>query len=118
MSENAKSARVWKILRPQEWAEAGETIPVSRDDARDGYVHLSSATQVAGTLARYFTDTDAIVLLGFESSALGPALRWEASTGGALYPHLYGQLRVADAVAVWRLERGSDGAFALPAEFA
>jgi uncharacterized protein (DUF952 family) len=32
------------------------------------------------------------VVLALESEALGPALKWEPSRGGDLFPHLYGPL--------------------------
>jgi uncharacterized protein (DUF952 family) len=111
---------VWKILRAAEWAaaETSGSVPVSRDDARDGFVHLSAAGQIAGSLARHFADEAAVVLVAFDSAALGAALRWEASRGGALFPHFYGQLRTADAVHIAHVGREADGAFALPTDIA
>lgn len=36
------------------------------------------------------------MLLGVEADRLGEALKWEASRGGALFPHLYRALRMDD----------------------
>ena len=70
-------------------------LPVSHDDARDGYVHLSSAQQLRGTLARHFAAQPDLVLLVIESSRLPEAaLRWELARGGEPFPHLYAELRV------------------------
>lgn len=113
-------ARVFKILLPAAWAEArrqGEIAP-SADDRRDGFLHLSAGGQIADTLARHFAEAAAVVIVTFEAAALGEALRWEPSRGGALFPHLYGALRTELAVGVWMLKRGADGAFVLPAEIA
>ena len=92
--------RIYKILRADEWAAlqaAGETqgAPI---DVADGYVHFSTADQAAETAAKYFADVDGLVLAALEADALGDALKWEASRGGALFPHLYGPLRLSDVL--------------------
>lgn len=94
--------RVYKLLRAQEWAalrQQGQTRG-SADDERDGFVHLSSAEQVAGTLERYFADAAELYLLALDPLRLRGELRWEPSRGGCLFPHLYGLLRWADCTVV------------------
>ncbi len=93
---------VYKLLRPTEWAafDAAGVFAGSADDRRDGFVHLSGEDQVAGTRAKWFAGVDGLVTVTFDAEALGPALRWEASRGGALFPHLYRPLARADIVAV------------------
>jgi uncharacterized protein (DUF952 family) len=89
---------IYKILRAGEWAElqaAGETAGAPVDLA-DGFVHFSTAEQVRETAAKHFAAEDGLVLLALRADTLGPALRWEPSRGGALFPHLYGPLRLAD----------------------
>ena len=92
--------RIYKILRAGEWSDLerlGETqgAPV---DVADGFIHFSTADQVAETAARHFADEDGLILAAFDAEALGPALKWETSRGGALFPHLYAPLRRADVV--------------------
>lgn len=92
--------RIYKILRAVEWAAleaAGETSGAPIDLA-DGYVHFSTAEQAAETAAKYFAGVDGLVLAALEADNLGPALKWEPSRGGALFPHLYGPLRRADVI--------------------
>ncbi|MCU0866996.1 MAG: DUF952 domain-containing protein [Planctomycetes bacterium] len=86
---------VYKILRQAEWQalERHGELQGSPVDLRDGFVHLSNAAQVAETAARHFAGADDLVLLAFEAAALGAALRWEPSRGGALFPHLFRALR-------------------------
>lgn len=89
---------IFKIFRADEWAELranGETAgaPI---DVTDGYVHFSTAEQVAETAAKHFTGEENLFLLGLESDALGEDLIWEPSRGGALFPHLYKVLRLED----------------------
>lgn len=91
---------VFKLLRAPEWRafEASGHFAGSPDDLRDGYIHLSSADQVAGTFAKYFAGEAGVVRLTLDADALGPELRWEASRGDALFPHLYRVLRLDEVV--------------------
>ncbi len=91
---------VFKILRRAEW-DAFRAEGVSRGapvDLADGFIHLSTAEQVAGTAARHFASESDLVLVALDAGRLGPDLRWEPSRGGALFPHLYRPLRLADVV--------------------
>lgn len=98
---------VYKICSQAAFRQAqatGELAP-SEDDARDGYIHLSSEAQVPGTLERHFRGRSALVLLSVSVERLMPgALRWEASRGGELFPHLYGSLPVDAVTAVTAIE--------------
>jgi len=61
-------------------------------DLADGYIHFSTAEQVRQTAALHFKGQTDLVLAAVDTAALGSALRYEASRGGALFPHLYGML--------------------------
>lgn len=92
---------IFKIFRAEQWAHLqreGE-FAGSADDMRDGYIHLSTAAQVAGTLAKHFAGVSGLVIAEVAVEE-DPALRWEVSRGGALFPHLYRPLRMADVVEV------------------
>jgi uncharacterized protein (DUF952 family) len=90
----AKRTLVFKVLRPAEWAafEAAGTFAGSPDDRRDGFIHLSTAAQLAGTIDRHFAGETEVVILAFEPADLGDSLKWEPSRGGELFPHHYGPL--------------------------
>jgi uncharacterized protein (DUF952 family) len=108
---------IYKILRAPEWAalqENGETLGAPVDLA-DGFVHFSTAAQVAETAARHFAGQDGLILLGVDTGALGAALKWEVSRGGARFPHLYGALRL-DHVARAQPLPLVDGAHRFPEE--
>lgn len=90
----------YKILRASEWeafAAAGR-FAGSPDDLRDGFVHLSTAAQVEGTLARHFPGEAGLTLLTLDRTRLEPSLRWEASRGGEDFPHLYRPLQIEDVI--------------------
>lgn len=102
---------IYKILRRAEWdafRAAGRTdgAPV---DLADGFVHFSTAAQVAETAARHFATQSDLVLVACDSAAMGADLRWEASRGGALFPHLYRALRMGDVVWDKSLPLGATG---------
>ncbi len=90
---------VYKICGQPSWraAEAVGEFRGSADDARDGFIHLSTAGQVAETAAKHFAKQPDLLLIAVDAARLGPQLKWEPSRGGALFPHLYGPLRL-DAV--------------------
>lgn len=85
---------IYKICRAAEWrdAERARVFAGAPVDLRDGYVHFSTAEQLAETAAKHFAGLDDLVLVAVDAEALGTALRWEPSRGGALFPHLYGVL--------------------------
>ncbi|MEO1720528.1 MAG: DUF952 domain-containing protein, partial [Pseudomonadota bacterium] len=70
----------------------------SSDDARDGFIHLSTPEQLSETAAKHFAGQSNLIVVGFRADDLGDELRWEQSRGGALFPHLYGSLSVDAAV--------------------
>lgn len=89
--------RLFKVFREEEWQTFRETgrFEGSADDRRDGFVHLSTEAQLAGTIARHFAGATGLVAA--EVLVLDdPALRWEISRGGARFPHLYRALRIED----------------------
>ena len=89
---------VFKIMRAEEWEALqrdgrSSGAPI---DLADGFVHLSSEEQVAETARRHFAEARGLHLLALEAEALGEALRWEPSRGGALFPHLYREIQLDD----------------------
>lgn len=91
---------IYKIFRAAEWADLRKNkdtdgAPI---DLADGFIHLSTAQQVAQTAALHFTDQADLFLIAVETDALGDALKWEPSRGGALFPHLFRTMQLADVV--------------------
>jgi uncharacterized protein (DUF952 family) len=102
---------IFKIFRRAEWEALrrdGQT-PGAPVDIADGYIHFSTAAQVAETAARHFAGVGDLVLVAVEAEALGGALRWEPARGGALFPHLYRPLRLSDVVWDTSLPLGAAG---------
>jgi uncharacterized protein (DUF952 family) len=87
-------ATAFKILTAEQWAgfQADGRFEGSPVDRADGFIHLSAADQIEGTLARHFAGQAGLVLAEVDLGALGDTVRWEESRGGALFPHVYGVL--------------------------
>ena len=111
--------RVYKILPLNEWtaAQVSGRFEGSAIDLQDGYIHLSTAAQAGETARRYFRGLTGLVVLEIEGDDLGPALKWEPSRGGDLFPHLYSALSVGDVRVVHDAPLDADGApqLSLPA---
>jgi len=91
---------IYKIFRDEEWAQLqaeGKTqgAPI---DLADGYIHFSTAEQVVETAAKHFAGTEGLVLSALDPDKLGDKLVWEPSRGGALFPHLYRSLELAEVL--------------------
>ncbi len=85
---------LYKIMSSQEWKNAVRrgVYEGSEVDRRDGFIHLSAAYQARGTAQRHFAHQQDLVLVAVNAVDLGESLKWEASRGGALFPHVYGTL--------------------------
>lgn len=99
------------LWRDAEQAGAFRGMPV---DLRDGYIHFSAADQVAETARRHFAGEEDLVLVSVDGDALGAALKWEPSRGGALFPHLYGPLPMHAVRSVVAIVRDDTGRLVLP----
>jgi len=105
------STLIYKIATREHWTAAEATgvfdgMPI---DLADGFMHFSTATQLAETLAKYFPAQRDLILIAVRADQCGDALRWEVSRGGQLFPHLYASLPVTAAVRVTEIRCGPDG---------
>jgi uncharacterized protein (DUF952 family) len=107
---------VYKILTEAAFREAERKghFAGSADDLRDGFIHLSAAHQLEETLAKHFAGQDGLLLVAVDPARLGAPLKWEASRGGALFPHLYAKLDLAAVLWTARLSLGEDRVHLLP----
>lgn len=107
---------IYKILDQQMWEEASRigTLAGAPVDLADGYIHFSTAEQLAETAAKHFAGRSGLVLVAAAAEDLGPELRWEPSRGGALFPHLHRPLETREALWVAPLPLGADGRHRFP----
>ncbi len=111
---------IYKICPEPLWraAEAAGRFTGSGVDHADGFIHFSTAAQVAETARRHFAGQRDLLLVAVEAEALGSGLRHEPSRGGALFPHLYGDLALGAVRSVAALPLGANGVHILPTDFA
>lgn len=97
---------IFKVMGRLEWerVQAEGVYRGSADDLRDRYMHFSTRAQLPGTLAKHFAGRSDLVLVEVDAGRLGEALRWGASRGGELFPHLYGELPLSAVVGVSPIE--------------
>ncbi|MGR3759766.1 DUF952 domain-containing protein [Roseobacteraceae bacterium NS-SX3] len=91
---------IYKIFRASEWSAfqaAGKTLGAPVDLA-DGFIHFSTADQAPETAAKHFAGAEDLWLVAFDSAAMGDALKWEVSRGGALFPHLYREMTLDEVL--------------------
>ncbi len=80
-------------------------------DVKDGFIHLSTAAQVEETALKHFAGRSDLVLIAVDANKLGDGLRYEASRGGALFPHLHAPLPLDAVVFVKPLPPAPGGGY-------
>ena len=107
---------IYHICRADEWAIAQQSDAYggSSQDQFDGFIHFSTAAQVRVSAAKHRAGQDGLVLLSVDVGSLGGVLKWEESRGGALFPHLYGDLSVSAVVRVEPLLLDQNGHHMFP----
>ena len=114
------SNKAYKVLKSNEWAEASSTGTIITDlDKRDGFIHLSTASQLAATLSFYFQDSEEVILLQLDLDKINKdKLLYEEPYPNegkrkSPFPHLYSELITDQIANIWTIKRG---AFDLPEE--
>jgi uncharacterized protein (DUF952 family) len=108
--------RIYKICPASAWREAERqgVYRGSADDIRDGFIHFSTASQVAETARKHFFGQAGLFLIELDADALGDALRWERSRNDELFPHLYRELDLGAVTGVLEMRTRSDGYHDIP----
>ncbi len=107
---------IYKICPQVLWRDAARNgvFKGAAIDLSDGFIHFSTAEQVEETAAKHFAGQKDLVLVSVETERLGDSLKWEPSRGGALFPHLYGDLALAAVTRVDPLPLRPDGRHVFP----
>lgn len=107
---------IYKIATQSDWtaARAAGELRGTPVDLADGYIHFSTAAQLAETLNKHYAGQSGLVLATIDPDRLPVSLKWEPSRGGQLFPHLYAALPLDAVVAERDLTARPDGGFDLP----
>ncbi len=107
---------IYHLIRRTDWqaALAERVYGGTADDLRDGFLHFSTASQVAESAARHRAGVPDLLLIGIEPKTLSDNLKWQTSRGGQKFPHLYGALPTELVVRVEELPLTKDGYHLFP----
>ena len=110
--------QIYKVLTLDEWESAQNSGEIITElDKKDGFIHLSTATQLNATLSLYFSKEESVVLLQIDHAQTQDQLRFEApippGNRTSSFPHYYGDLNTNFVSKIWHLNRG---AFEIPIE--
>lgn len=107
---------IYKICPETLWrqAEASGRFDGAPVDVADGFIHFSTAEQARETARKHFSGMAGLLLVAVDAGKLGDALRYEVSRGGALFPHLYGQLPLTAVLSVRPLPLSPEGLHEFP----
>ncbi|KAM0664213.1 hypothetical protein MY8738_003376 [Beauveria namnaoensis] len=98
---------VYKILPEAPIEPLPGLLPLSELDAKDGFVHLSTATQVPQTADLFFAEHTKLWVVKLELSKLSDPVKFENG-----YPHLYGNFGALEIDSISRFERNQEQTWA------
>ncbi|MDQ1080414.1 DUF952 domain-containing protein [Pseudoroseomonas cervicalis] len=112
---------IYTMVRDADWQEAraAGAYRGSAEDARDGYLHFSTAAQLRESARKHRAGQPDLWLVAARAADLGVTLRWEGSAGGSrpgLFPHLYGPLPLTAVAWAMPLPLRPDGTHLFPPE--
>ena len=112
-----KTDFVFKILEHKEWFNNEEEYKGSLIDLKDGFVHLSTSTQIYETCKKHFFRRENLIVIYFKIKDLGNNLKWEKSRNHDLFPHYYGNLKKELIIGFFELRSIADGSHKFPKDF-
>ena len=106
---------IFKIIDVKEWQKVKQSMTYlgSSKDIEDGYIHFSGEDQIKGTLEKYYSKQENLVLLKVETLKLDHLI-WEQASDGNMFPHLYSSLDLSNVVDEYEITIGEDGSHNLP----
>jgi len=115
---HAMTQSIYRIADPAALAQAAAAGVYQGEahDKADGFIHASSLAQLADTLQLHYAQAERLAVAEIDADALGDLLKWEKSRGGALFPHIYGDLPMGAVTTIHLLQRDEDGGWRLPSE--
>ena len=104
-------SKIYKILTDTEWKDANRLGYVKTDlDDKDGFIHCSTAKQLALTLHLYFKEEKSVVLCEIDECDLNRSEYFFEKTlsnnrSEQEFPHIYGKLSIEQISKTWKLEK-------------
>ena len=104
-------SKIYKILTDTEWKDANRLGYVKTDlDDKDGFIHCSTAKQLALTLHLYFKEENSVVLCEIDECDINRSEFFFEKTlsnnrSEQEFPHIYGKLSIEQISKTWKLEK-------------
>lgn len=84
---------IFHVVLPEDWEYYKARPSYQTESLRtEGFIHCSYKHQLDEVLKRYYDGVKKVIILTIETDKLIPKLVEEPSTGGKVYPHIYGRL--------------------------
>ncbi|MDQ3322565.1 MAG: DUF952 domain-containing protein [Acidobacteriota bacterium] len=98
---------IYHIVLPETWEKFKDEKFYEAESLRsEGFIHCSFAEQVETVLRRYYKDAAKVLILTIKPEKLTSQLVNESSTGGEIYPHVYGEINREAIVGIEEKEIG------------
>ena len=106
---------IFKIIDVKEWQKVKQS-ETYLGSSKDSYIHFSGEDQVKGTLEKYYSKQENLVLLKVETLKLDHLI-WEQASDGNMFPHLYSSLDLSNIVDEFEINLTDKGTHELPDNF-
>jgi uncharacterized protein (DUF952 family) len=104
--------KVFHITTPAQWKKALELGQyVSETYDQEKFIHFSFENQVLATANRHYHGVSGLILLKIQVEKLSAKLKYEESTQGDVFPHLYGPLNLDAVEKVYEFPPSASGDF-------
>jgi len=113
---------IYHIAAASDWERArrdGQCTMSTRGRtlAEEGFIHASTAGQVALVANAFYRGEPGLLLLVIDTDLVGPEIRYEHVPGQSQpYPHIYGPLNTSAVVETRPFQPGPDGEFSFDGE--
>ena len=107
---------IYHLAKHDAWTVAQSTGVYTGNpaDRADGFLHLSTASQIEESARRHRAGETDLVLLHVDEAQLDARLVWEESRGGKLFPHVYGDIPLSAVKQATPLSLNADGIHQFP----
>ena len=84
---------IYHIVLHETWAKFKDKAFYEAESLQtENFIHCSFAEQIEAVLERYYKGADTVLILHIEPKLLTAQLIEEPSTGGEIFPHVYGKI--------------------------
>ena len=85
--------KIYHIVTPEIWEKfKDEDFYEAESLKTESFIHCSYAGQLDAVLNRYYKAAGKVLILELDTEKLALKLVEEPSTGGEIYPHIYGKI--------------------------